>query len=235
MFYPNKIKSIKSHDRVLEVGPGATPHPRADVFLEIDVGEDILAAQRGYTQKIDLKKETVFYDGKRFPFEDNSFDYVIASHVIEHVQDVGLFVEELCRVSQRGYIEFPTILYEYLYNFDVHLNFIKLTDGNRIAFRKKNDTNLSAFKPVQDAFLTTLTNGYSSLVDDLQEYMFEGFEWSGKLTAVSAENIEELIPDLSSLEKYHQHYVGNDNVTSGKLKKVFRRFKRKIKLEIEKR
>ena len=44
------------------------------------------------------------------PFKDKEFDFVISSHVIEHVQDVALFIKELERVSSKGYIELPTVL-----------------------------------------------------------------------------------------------------------------------------
>ena len=44
------------------------------------------------------------------PFKDKEFDFVIASHVLEHVEDVNFFINELQRISSRGYIELPTIL-----------------------------------------------------------------------------------------------------------------------------
>jgi ubiquinone/menaquinone biosynthesis C-methylase UbiE len=47
---------------------------------------------------------------KKLPFKDNEFDFVIASHVMEHVEDVEFFIKELERVSKRGYIELPTML-----------------------------------------------------------------------------------------------------------------------------
>ena len=44
------------------------------------------------------------------PFKDNEFDYIIASHVVEHVEDISYFLNELSRVGKRGYIEVPTRL-----------------------------------------------------------------------------------------------------------------------------
>ena len=48
---------------------------------------------------------------KILPFRDNEFDFVVASHVLEHVQDPVLFLSEIQRVSSiGGYIEVPTKL-----------------------------------------------------------------------------------------------------------------------------
>ena len=55
-------------------------------------------------------KKFVKLDGKTLPFRDKEFDFVIASHVIEHVEDVNFFIKELERVSSKGYIELPTSL-----------------------------------------------------------------------------------------------------------------------------
>lgn len=48
------------------------------------------------------------YDGSRLPFDDNSFELVYASHVVEHVPDPRGFLKELARVSSKYlYVEVP--------------------------------------------------------------------------------------------------------------------------------
>lgn len=141
MFFPDRIQSICPGDRVLEVGPGGTPHRRADVFLEKEFATEHAAqGQRGYAPPLDTERPVVFYDGGRFPFRDGEFDYVICSHVIEHVGDVDQFVSELCRVAERGYLEFPTIYYEYLYDFPEHTNCVLLRN-NILWWMPKQETS----------------------------------------------------------------------------------------------
>ena len=47
---------------------------------------------------------------KKLPFKDKEFDFVISSHVIEHVEDFEFFIKELERISSKGYIELPSRL-----------------------------------------------------------------------------------------------------------------------------
>lgn len=65
-----------------------------------------------YTKQFSKKNLnfTLLEVDKKLPFKDKEFDFVIASHVIEHVKDVKTFLSELERVSSKGYIELPTIL-----------------------------------------------------------------------------------------------------------------------------
>lgn len=36
MLFPENIASVRLEDRVSEIGPGLSPHPRPDAFLELD-------------------------------------------------------------------------------------------------------------------------------------------------------------------------------------------------------
>ncbi len=201
MFFSEKIKNIKPADKVLEIGPGGTPHVRADVFLEKKYEtEAAWNSQRGLTPRRVTSKKVVYYDGGKFPFQDKEFDYIICSHVIEHVENVEFFVSELFRVASKGYIEYPTILYEYVYNFYVHLNFIKFKN-DRLYYLKKEDTALAQFLPVQRLFHHSLKMGYSRNVENLRHVMFEGFEWQREFEVTSATSIDDLVPEIHEITK----------------------------------
>ena len=178
MFFPERITNIRASDKVLEIGPGAHPHPRSNVLLELQYKDDReREAQFGHDAKLSTARPVVYYDGKNFPFADKEFDYVICSHVLEHIGDVPFFLSEVFRVAGKGYFEYPLVYYDYLYNFDVHVNFLKFEKGI-LTYMKKAHAPLAAFQPVQKLFNLSIKKGYVSLVNDLLPYMMEGFEWN---------------------------------------------------------
>lgn len=192
MFFNDRIKNIKPTDKVLEIGPGADPHPRSNVLLEKKFGsEDEYVSQFGNTQKLVTDKPVIFYEGDVFPFADKEFDYVICSHVLEHVENVELFLSEIFRVAGKGYFEYPLIYYDYLYNFDVHVNYLKYDQGS-LKYMKKNDSNLAEFKPVQEFFYQSLNNGYDQIVRNLLPFFMEGYEWEKSFAIKRVHTIKEI-------------------------------------------
>ena len=98
----NYIQSILSKNtnwKVLDIGCGYTANKFATTICDTqDLSEF-------YKEKNFLK-----LNSKNLPFKDKEFDFVIASHVLEHVEDFKFFINELERVSDKGYIELPTKL-----------------------------------------------------------------------------------------------------------------------------
>ena len=85
--------------KILDIGCGYTAHKNANVVCDV---QDLSSVYK--------EKDFVKLTSNILPFKDKEFDFVIASHVIEHVKDVEIFIKELQRVSSKGYIELPTKL-----------------------------------------------------------------------------------------------------------------------------
>ena len=84
---------------ILDIGCGYNANKFANVICDV---QDL--------SNYYLNKKFIKLIEKKLPFKNNEFDFVIASHVMEHVEDVEFFIKELERVSKKGYIELPTIL-----------------------------------------------------------------------------------------------------------------------------
>ena len=183
---------------MLEAGPGATPHPGSQVLLEKRFPDYEAFRQRGGLRSTVLDKPIVYYDGGAFPFRDGEFDYVICSHVLEHVDNPQEFLQELVRVASRGYLEFPTVLYEYLYNFDEHLNLLGHRD-RELLWMPKSETGLRKFQAIHQFLRKTLESGYDEMIKAMKEQFFIGFEWNGAIILRRVSEIEELIPDWNEI------------------------------------
>lgn len=183
MFFSERIASIRPGDRVLEIGPGSTPHARANEFLEYQFDDPQVAlVQRGNVlANPNFRGRTVsYYDGGRFPFADNAFDYVIASHVVEHAPDPQGFMSELFRVGGgRGYIEFPLPPYEYLFDLDVHLSYVWFDQaGETLHYMRKPRQVLDEFSTITGELRRGLELGWDDLVRNNLSFFIQGFEFS---------------------------------------------------------
>ena len=128
-FVDNKIVQNPNW-KILDIGCGYTPHEKASVICDI---QDLSNFYKN--------KKFVKLDGKTLPFRDKEFDFVIASHVIEHVEDVNFFIKELERVSSKGYIELPTSLEDNLVfeNKNDHLWHMEFNDiDQKLLITKRN-------------------------------------------------------------------------------------------------
>jgi len=236
MFFPERIKSIELSDRVLEVGPGGAAFHRSDVLLEkIFYDNDEAKEQRGHAEEIVTDKEIVFYEGSRFPFKDNEFDYVICSHVLEHIpsDEIEVFVSELSRVAKKGYLEFPTIYYDYIYNFPKHLTFLLYKNGV-ISYLGKEKTELNLFLPVQSFFYHSASAGHKGLTNSLKIYFFQGFEWSICVPVKEVKSISDVVYSDEIFSKIVKAplQLSCKRQLANKIKSIFRRFTRNARLYI---
>lgn len=123
---------------VLEVGSGGNPYFRANVLL--DAFE--VTRQRHWAPLV-ADRPTVLGAVERLPFRDQAFDFVIASHVLEHSSDPEAFLSELQRVARAGYVEVPDAFMERLNPYRDHR--LEITVRNEtLIVRKKNSWKVDA-------------------------------------------------------------------------------------------
>jgi hypothetical protein len=116
---------------VLDVGAGGCPYPRSDVLLDRLIG-----AQHRCGSPLLVDRPVVIADAQKMPFRDKVFEFVVASHILEHMKEPHLFLDELSRVGKAGYIETPNVLFERLDPYSIHCLEIMSLDG-RLYIRKK--------------------------------------------------------------------------------------------------
>jgi ubiquinone/menaquinone biosynthesis C-methylase UbiE len=127
-FIDNLLKNNTTW-KILDIGCGYTAHSNASVICDVQDLSNFYKDRKF----IKLKEKTL-------PFKNKEFDFVIASHVMEHVTDVDYFIKELERVSTKGYIELPTILEDNLVfeNKKDHLWHMEFDDNkNELQISKK--------------------------------------------------------------------------------------------------
>lgn len=105
--------AIVPGERVLDVGCGGDPFPRATVLVDLHRERTEHRAQELRTDG----KPFVVADSRRLPFADNAFDFVYCAHVVEHVDDPAQSCEELMRVGKRGYLETPSLMTDALFSW----------------------------------------------------------------------------------------------------------------------
>jgi SAM-dependent methyltransferase len=125
--------AIRPHELVLDVGSGARPHFRSNVLCDKFPHDAV--ERHGAAIRVD--RPLVIGDIQRLPFATASFDVVICSHVLEHVEDPAAAVAELTRVGRRGYIETPSAEWERVAGFPFHRWMVSANDGALIFERKR--------------------------------------------------------------------------------------------------
>ena len=115
LFMGIKNNSKHINGKLLDFGCGNKPYESLFNVTEY-VGLDIV--ESGYP---DEKSAEVFYDGKKIPFNDNTFDSVLASEVFEHIFNPDEALLELNRVLKKGgniLITVPFVWFEHEIPYD---------------------------------------------------------------------------------------------------------------------
>ena len=159
----NQLLSKNLNWKILDIGCGYSANKNATVVA------DVINLENFYKERNFVK-----INEKKLPFKDKEFDYVISSHVIEHVQDFEFFLSELERISSKGYIELPTRLGDNLIfeNKKEHLWWFSFDDINK-------QLNVSKKNQLIDPFLNVSTG---KLFEEMfRESMVIELTWENKI------------------------------------------------------
>jgi ubiquinone/menaquinone biosynthesis C-methylase UbiE len=122
---------IKASDKVIDVGSGNIPFHLANHLVDITIENDNYGRAGVAFKHVD---GIPIYECnlEKLPFEDDEFDFVYCSHVLEHITDPDKACSELIRIGKRGFIESPTR------DKDIWLNTAKVSN-HRWAIEKRDN------------------------------------------------------------------------------------------------
>jgi ubiquinone/menaquinone biosynthesis C-methylase UbiE len=105
------VESIPSGSKVLDVGCGEGVltillAQNGCQVTGVDISEPNIEACKHYAQQMNVADKVNFLlgDAENIPVEDGTYEYVVSSHVLEHVPDFVKGVKELRRVSSKKVI-----------------------------------------------------------------------------------------------------------------------------------
>ena len=100
------------HHSILEIGAGDGSILK--MLSELNFGEKLFALEISSSgvavienKRISRLAECKIFDGYHVPYDNNQFDIVILSHVVEHVEHPRRFLYEASRVAKHLFIEVP--------------------------------------------------------------------------------------------------------------------------------
>ena len=166
--------SQKKNWRILDIGCGYTANKYSTH----------VADTQDFSNLYKDKKFTHIKE-KKLPFADKEFNFIIASHVLEHVKDIEYFIKELERVANSGYIEVPTRLEDNLVdvNEKAHIWWINFDDINNSLFITKRKQIIEPFLSV-----STIHNLRKFFRDSLVTEIF----WESKINYLISKSSNDL-------------------------------------------
>ena len=184
----NKIIKENPKWKILDIGCGYRAHPYASVIADV---QDLSNHYEG--------KKFIKINEKKLPFKDKEFDFVIASHVIEHVEDFEFFINELERISSKGYIELPSRLGDNLVfeNKTDHIWWFVYDDINNKLLASKRNQLVEPFLTVSTAKLFEKIFRESLVIELTWDKMID-YQIDNSIQ----ENINEEISFLKLFKKY---------------------------------
>ena len=201
--------NIKPTDLVLEIGSGNNPNPRSNILCDLFITNN---SQRAGEFSIVIDRSFIVANCYKLPFKDNSFDYIICSHLLEHLEKPEKFIKELTRVGKRGYIEVPNIYGERLFGWDFHLWYCELKNKTLILTRKKEGERFGGFyhKLIAEKIW------FRRFFEEYGDKFYIKYEWDNKIKIQIREknnkesHIEEIDKEVWNLMKKMKWSIKSD-------------------------
>jgi SAM-dependent methyltransferase len=167
--------NIKQTDRVLEIGSGNRPRKRSNILCDRYIESNYERA--GEENLVIDKRPFVVADGQALPFREKSFEYVITSHILEHVDDPKRFVAELTRVARAGYIETPSELGEKIFGWPFHKWIVRIENDTIVMRPRTIDSPFKNYfhQMYQNDFL------FAEFIDSHFSDYYVQYEWKGTI------------------------------------------------------
>tara|TARA_B100000609_G_scaffold162970_1_gene134982 strand:- start:556 stop:1248 length:693 start_codon:yes stop_codon:yes gene_type:complete len=197
------LKQNQNNWKILDIGCNFSAVEYAQTVA------DIQDFSKFYREK---NKEFVLIKNKNLPFADNQFDFVFASHVIEHVEDISYFISELKRISKQGYIELPSILEDNLVlsknSSEDHKWIFQFDDVEKVLLVEKKKEFIEPFITHGVLFETWRKNFRSSLVLELYWEDEINYEFKNFTTKVKKSYFYSII------KKYFSYIIRKNKIIS---------------------
>ena len=96
------LKNILPDDIVLDIGSGNNPIDRANILADFSPDDDFHRSGN-----LIEDRPVIVCSVERIPIREKAIDFVLCSHVLEHVNNPSIACSELQRISRKGYVETP--------------------------------------------------------------------------------------------------------------------------------
>jgi hypothetical protein len=193
------LEIIPSEAKVVDVGGGAAPFPRADYVIDAMPYEKLGAGSDGNIHKsLGIRPryseqrwiQTDLCDRHPWPIADKAFDFATCSHLLEDIRDPIWVCSELRRIARAGYIEVPSRVVEQSKGIEnprhagyYHHRWLITRNQNRLEFRHKPHVLHS----VRGAIVTHLSPGRRIN----PQHAIVTLDWTGDFEAVEILEFDE--------------------------------------------
>lgn len=139
--YKSAEALIASAARMVDIGSGAHPHPKAAVAVDKFLTPD----HRLFGKGAQIEVESIEKQGVQFvcagiesmPFADKEFDVAYSHHVLEHVDDPIVACREVMRIATKGVIYTPSAFSEIAFGRPYH-KWLMHAKGRTLVFIEKH-------------------------------------------------------------------------------------------------